>query len=153
LQQRFAIALSSTTHFGLLLIFDTGGEILLNEWIGSTQRLRGTIESPNHARFYPMSLKPQARYIVPAETAKVARAVFREGTLCLTMADILGEFLGDQNFSALFPAKGQPAESPWRLALVTILQYLEGLTDRQAADAVRGRMKAYCISMLFWNSQ
>ena len=35
---------------------------------------------------------------------------------------------------------GQPAETPWRLALVTVLQYAEGLADRQAAEAVRGRI-------------
>lgn len=87
-----------------------------------------------------MSLQPQTRYVVPAKTAKVAHAVFRQSNLCLSMAGILGEFLGDQDFSTFFPAKGQPAESPWRLALVTILQYLEGLTDRQTADAVRGRI-------------
>lgn len=56
------------------------------------------------------------------------------------MADALSEFLRDQDFSAIFPAQGQPAESPWRLALVTILQYLEGLTDRQTADSVRSRI-------------
>ena len=27
--------------------------------------------------------------------------------------------------------------APWRLALVLVMQYIEGLTDRQAADAVR----------------
>jgi transposase len=40
----------------------------------------------------------------------------------------------------LFPSRGQPAEAPWRLALVTLMQYAEGLTDRQAADAVRTRI-------------
>jgi transposase len=40
----------------------------------------------------------------------------------------------------LFPTHGQPALAPWRLALVTIFQFLEGLTDRQAADAVRDRL-------------
>jgi transposase len=38
------------------------------------------------------------------------------------------------------PPCGRPAEAPWRLALVSILQYAEGLSDRQAADAVRGRL-------------
>jgi transposase len=28
----------------------------------------------------------------------------------------------------------------WRLALGTIMQYVEGLSDRQAADAVRSRI-------------
>ena len=34
----------------------------------------------------------------------------------------------------------KPAEAPGRLALATVLQYVEGLSDRQAADAVRGRI-------------
>jgi transposase len=40
----------------------------------------------------------------------------------------------------LFSSQGQPGASPLRLALVTILQYVAGLTDRQAADAVRSRI-------------
>ncbi len=86
-----------------------------------------------------MSLHPQSEYVVPAETAKVARAIFPKGNLGITMADRLSSFLCDQDFSALFSSQGQPGASPLRLALVTILQYIEGLTDRQAADAVRSR--------------
>src|SRR5262249_45110305 len=46
----------------------------------------------------------------------------------------------DQTFAPLFPTHGRPAEAPWRLALVTVLQFAEGLSDRQAADAVRARL-------------
>ncbi|MEM9507557.1 MAG: IS1182 family transposase [Cyanobacteria bacterium P01_E01_bin.35] len=87
-----------------------------------------------------MSLQPQSQYVVPVETAKVAHAVFPKGNLCITIADTLSEFLNDRDFSELFGVRGQPGESPWRLALVTILQFVEGLTDRQAADAVRSRI-------------
>lgn len=87
-----------------------------------------------------MSLHPQTDYTVPAETAKVARAIFLKGNLCITMVDSLSFFLCDHDFSALFSKQGQPGVSPLRLALVTILQYIEGLTDRQAADAVRSRI-------------
>ena len=87
-----------------------------------------------------MSLRPQAEYCVPVETARVAKAVFPNGNIYLTLADSLGAFLADQDFANLFPQKGQPAESPFRLALVTILQYIEELTDRQTADAVRSRI-------------
>jgi len=52
----------------------------------------------------------------------------------------VGALFTDETFAALFPAHGQPALAPWRLALVTILQYAEGLSDRQAADAVRARL-------------
>lgn len=86
-----------------------------------------------------MSLNPQLGYTVPAETGFVAKAIFPKGNLCITMADRLDSFVSDQDFSTLFSNQGQPGVSPMRLALVTILQYIEGLTDRQAADAVRSR--------------
>jgi transposase len=56
------------------------------------------------------------------------------------LRDALGTFYDDERFADLFPDRGRPAETPWRLALVTVLQYAEGLADRQAADAVRGRI-------------
>ena len=87
-----------------------------------------------------MSLQPQLQYVVPAETARVAHAIFPKGNLCITLAETLSEFVSDQDFSEIFARRGQPGESPWRLALATILQYVEGLTDRQAADAVRSRI-------------
>lgn len=46
----------------------------------------------------------------------------------------------DREFADLYPTVGQPAEVPFRLAIVTLLQFMEGLTDRQAADAVRTRI-------------
>ena len=77
---------------------------------------------------------------VPAETARVARAAFPKGNVYLRVADELGALFTDDLFRSLYPSHGQPALTPWRLALVTILQYAEGLSDRQAADAVRGRI-------------
>ncbi len=77
---------------------------------------------------------------VPADTARVARAAFRRGNPWLRLRDDLGLFYTDERFAALFPTHGQPAEAPWRLALVLVLQFAENLTDRQAADAVRGRI-------------
>jgi transposase len=56
------------------------------------------------------------------------------------MRDELGVLYTDEAFAPLFPADGQPALAPWRLALVTIMQFVEGLSDRQAADAVRARL-------------
>lgn len=58
----------------------------------------------------------------------------------MKMRDELGVFFSDEQFASLFSERGQPALSPWRLALVTIMQFAENLTDRQAADAVRGRI-------------
>ena len=87
-----------------------------------------------------MSLRPEPIGPVPAETARVARAAFPKGHPCLRLRDELGPLYDDDRFAALFPAQGRPAEAPWRLALVTVLQFAEGLSDRQAAEAVRDRL-------------
>src|SRR5512143_1216858 len=87
-----------------------------------------------------MSLHPRQPYSIPEETKRVAHAAFRKSTLCLRIADELGSLYGDDQFVELFPTRGQPAASPARLALVSVLQYIEGLSDRQAADAVRSRI-------------
>ena len=85
-----------------------------------------------------MSLKPQAIPPVPDNTATVARAAFPKGNTVVRLRDELGTLYQDDQFAALYPQRGQPAAAPWRLALVSVLQFLEGLPDRQAADAVRG---------------
>lgn len=77
---------------------------------------------------------------IPAETERIARSAFPKGSLAMKLRDELGMIYTDEQFQDLFPERGQPAESPARLALVTVLQFAEGLTDRQAADAVRGRI-------------
>jgi transposase len=87
-----------------------------------------------------MSLHSQAPFSVPEETQRVARAAFPKGTLCLRIGDQLGLLYRDTQFANLFPTRGQPAASPARLALASVLQYVEGLSDRQAADAVRARI-------------
>jgi transposase len=87
-----------------------------------------------------MSLHPQGPSLIPAETERVARAAFPKGCLALHVADALGPLFQDQQFATLFPPRGQPAAAPARLALVTLLQFAEGLSDRQAAEAVRGRI-------------
>jgi transposase len=58
----------------------------------------------------------------------------------MRMRDELGTIYHDHLFAHLFPARGQPVEAPWRLALTTVMQFAEGLSDRQAADAVRSRI-------------
>jgi transposase len=83
----------------------------------------------------PMPIEP-----IPPETARVARAAFPKGHRYLRLADELDALFTDEAFGALFPTHGQPACPPWRLALVTILQFAEGLSDRQAANAVRSRI-------------
>jgi transposase len=87
-----------------------------------------------------MSRQPQPIPPVPEETARVARTAFPHGNLSLMMRDELGTRFTDDDVTALFPTRGQPTEAPWRLALVTIRPYVEDISDRQAAAAVRGRM-------------
>jgi transposase len=85
-------------------------------------------------------LRPQPIGPVPDETARVARAAFRTGHPYLRLADEFGALFNDDAFAPLFPTHGQPALAPWRLALVTILQFAEGLSDLQAAHALRSRI-------------
>jgi transposase len=87
-----------------------------------------------------MSLKAHPIPSVPEETAHVARAAFPHGTPYLTFRDALGPIFQDEDFTALFPTCGQPGLPPWRLALVTLMQFRENLADRQAAEAVRARI-------------
>jgi transposase len=87
-----------------------------------------------------MSLKPTLIQPVPEETARVARAAFRKGNPLLRLRDELGAIFADADFADLFSKLGRPALPPWRLALVTILQFREDLPDRRAAEAVRARI-------------
>jgi transposase len=85
-------------------------------------------------------LVPNRSHDIPEETVQTARAAFPKGNLLLTLRDELGPIFEDEAFVELYPGLGQPAESPGRLALVTVLQFMEQKTDREASDAVRGRI-------------
>lgn len=87
-----------------------------------------------------MSLHPQDAYPIPEETRRVARAAFPKSSLCMRIADALGTIYRDQQFADLFHCRGQSAASPTRLALATVLQFVYGLSDRHAVEAVRGRI-------------
>ena len=87
-----------------------------------------------------MSLHPTVSGEVPASTATVARAAFPRGNPFLRLRDQLGTIFTDAQFAPLFAHCGQPAECPWRLALVTLLQFAENLSDRRTAEAVRSRI-------------
>src|SRR5262245_20438747 len=87
-----------------------------------------------------MSLHSRPVDPLPEETARVARAVFPTGHPYLQLADELGTLFTDDLFAGLYRRLGQAALAPWRVALVTILQFAEGLSDRRAADAVRSRI-------------
>jgi transposase len=95
-----------------------------------------------------MSMQPKPWPEVPADTARVARAAFRKGSLAIRARDELGSWYQDGDFAAAYGVRGAPGMSPAQLAMVTVLQFAENLTDRQAADAVRGRLDwKYCLGL------
>ena len=95
-----------------------------------------------------MSLPPQEIPPIPEETRRVAQAAFPRGHAYRRLRDALGTIYEEHLFAALFPARGQPAESPWRLALTTVMQFAGGVSDRQAADVVRSRIDwKYALSL------
>lgn len=63
-----------------------------------------------------------------------------EPPLAVDVRDRLGEWLHDEVFAAAFGVRGRPGWSPSRLALITVLQRAENLTDRMAAEQVRTRL-------------
>jgi transposase len=86
-----------------------------------------------------MSLHPQEPPSVPDDTRRVARGAFPTAlSVCILPRHSV--HYHDSQFAALFTRRGQPAEAPGLLALVTVLQFVEGLSDRQPADALRGRI-------------
>lgn len=95
-----------------------------------------------------MSLHPHQPEAVPEDTARVVRAAFPDGNRYVRIREALDTIYDDAVFAPLFPTRGQPAQSPWCLALVTLFQFAEGLSDRQAADAVRSRIDwKYALSL------
>lgn len=87
-----------------------------------------------------MSLHPTPISEIPPETVRIARAAFPKGTLVTRLRDEFSALYEDEDFRTFYPSRGQPGLPPWCLALVTIFQFLEHLSDRQAADAVRARI-------------
>ncbi|MFI9848736.1 transposase [Nonomuraea sp. NPDC051941] len=88
-----------------------------------------------------MSMQPRPWPEIPELTARVARAAFPKGTMAMRVRDALGPLFADAEFAGMFGVRGRPGLSPGQLALVSVLQYAENLSDRQAADAVRGRIE------------
>ena len=82
-----------------------------------------------------MSLHSKSIEPVPEETARIARAAFPRGNGYLRLRDEIGSLYTDEAYADLFPVHGQPAEAPWRLAVITVLQFAESLSDT-------GRVKA-----------
>ena len=87
-----------------------------------------------------MTLHPESLPAIPEETARVARSLFPQGNRSMWLRDELGVIYHDELFQALYPQVGQLAAQPWRLAVMSILQYMENYTDRQVAEAVKTRI-------------
>ena len=89
-----------------------------------------------------MSVRPESWPQPSPEVAAAVRSMYgkRRAPLAVVIRDVLGEVFADADFGAGFGVRGRPGWSPGRLALVTALQFVENLTDRQAAEAVRLRL-------------
>jgi transposase len=87
-----------------------------------------------------MSLEPRKDTGVPEMTARVVAAAFPHGSSAIRLRDALGPIFTDERFTTAFSSHGRPSVSPGALALISVLQHMESLTDRQAAEAVRSRM-------------
>jgi transposase len=87
-----------------------------------------------------MSLEPRDFRTIPPVTVMTARGAFPKESLAIRIRDSLGPIWSDEQFAEAFSFTGRPAVSPVALCLVSVLQHVEGLTDRQAAEAVRARI-------------
>ena len=95
-----------------------------------------------------MSLHPQKLPEIPEETARIARSLFPKGNIYMWLRDELGAIYTDEQFIALYANIGQLAEQPWRLAIASVIQYIENYTDRQVAEAVKTRIDLkYALSL------
>ena len=93
-----------------------------------------------------MSLRAPLFYLIPEQTAKIAQAAFPKGNPSMRMRDALGPIYTNPDFAHLFPNDGQPAQAPAQLALITIMQFAEGLSDEQTITAVRARIDWKCAT-------
>jgi hypothetical protein len=73
-------------------------------------------------------LVPKRSHAIPEKTVQVAQVTFPKGNRLMTLRDGLGPIFEDEAFAEPYPSLGQPAESPGRLALVTVPQFMEQLT-------------------------
>nr|WP_222109932.1 IS1182 family transposase [Streptomyces cupreus] len=85
-------------------------------------------------------MRPENHQRIPARTLKTARAACPKGTPAMLIRDRLDVLFEDEEFAGLYPSDGRPGLSPGQLALVSVLQFAENLSDRAAADAVRTRI-------------
>ena len=90
-----------------------------------------------------MSLKPVPLTPIPEMTARIAKAAFPKSNLYLRLRDEMGTLYTEEDFAHLYPTHGQPGLPAWRLALVTLMQFLENLSDRRKRACTR-RQQTRC---------
>ncbi|MFD8747631.1 transposase [Streptomyces sp. NPDC059616] len=95
----------------------------------------------------PLSLHPRSGEHVPPLTAQTARASNPGGTTAIWVRDRLDGLWRDEDFGDWYPRDGRPGLSPAQMATVCVLQFLLGLLDRQAAEAVRRIDFKYAMAM------
>ena len=93
-----------------------------------------------------MSLDAPLFSVIPEDTDRIAKAAFAKGNRYLRLRDTFGQLFISSEFRHLFHVEGRPAQDPARLAVITILQFAERLSDEQAANAVRGRIDWKCAT-------
>jgi transposase len=92
-----------------------------------------------------MTLQPQHECSIPEETRRVAHAAYPKGNMYMKMRDALGTIYQDQAFAHLFPHNGRPVEAPWRLALITVMQFIE---ERAFSTGCRRRSRSHRLEIL-----
>src|SRR5260370_22532479 len=108
----------------------------------------GHFPEPHAKARWPMSMKPSGLEPIPEETRALMQRLSPQGTMVSQLRDALGPIYSDESFVHLFPTRGRAAEAPWRLALVTVLQAIEVLTDRQAAEHLPTRIDwSYALAL------
>ena len=78
---------------------------------------------PEEAKRFASSVRRDSQSI---KIAKAQKLPFPKGNTYMRVRDELGTFYQDEQLAFLFPSRGQPAESPWRLALICVMQYEDG---------------------------
>src|SRR5262249_33547347 len=91
-------------------------------------------------RRLPMALPASPCALIPAHTIQGARAAFPKGNPSMRMRDALGPLSTHSTCAARFSHTGRPPDAPAQRALMSVMQFADGLSDAQAADAVRARL-------------
>ena len=98
-----------------------------------------------------MSLRPTPFGPVPEQTARIAQAAFPAGNPYLRLRDALEALVEDRALAHLIPTRGRPAETPWRLALVTVMQFAEDLLvqERRTQEAAEKQLRpSYVVALM-----